>query len=194
LAFEAQWEARDVEDVDDDVPDEDTEALIAALGEFVGDDERSFSEALHPRNPKGSVGGGRFRSIVDRVVDALSEWKKGNGPDDPLKDFNRDQLLKAAKAHGHTFRRGASIEEIKAQILDDGRGGAKAAKAEAPNLPGAPKDHRRFTIQRGGKVDPAAVREVDVQNRIRAAYLEAVAAGDRGYNGRPARDGHDYAA
>jgi len=154
LEFEAEWEARDVEDVDDDVPDEDTEALIAALGEFIGADERSFSEALHPRNPKGSVGGGRFRSIVDRVVDALDSWKKGDGPDDPLKDFNRDQLLKAAKAHGHTFRRGASIEEIKAQILDDVRNGTKAAKAEAPNLPGAPKDHRRFTIQLGGT--PAA--------------------------------------
>src|SRR6185369_2308107 len=174
LAFEAQWEARDIEDVDDAL-DEDTEALIAALGEFLGDDERSFSEALHPRNPKGSVGGGRFRSIVDRVVDALSEWKKGDGPDDPLKDFNRDQLLKAAKAHGHTFRRGASIEEIKAQILDDVRNGTKAAKAEAPNLPGAPKDHRRFTIQLGGKVDPAAVREVEVENKIRAAYSAVLA-------------------
>lgn len=151
LALEAQWEQRDLEDVDD-VLDEDTEALIEALGEFVGSDERSFTEALHPRNPKGSAGGGRFRSIVDRVVDALSEWKKGNGPDDPLKDFNREQLMKAAKAHGHTFRRGASIEEIKAQILDDVRGGAKAEHASKPKLPGAPADHRRFTIQLGGTV------------------------------------------
>lgn len=169
LSLEAQWEARDVEEFDD-VLDEDTEALIAALGEFIGSDERSFNEALHPRNPKGSVGGGRFRSITDRIVAALSEWKHGNGPDDPLKDFNRDQLLKAAKAHGHTFRRGASIEEIKAQILDDVRNGTKAEKAATPHLPGAPADHRRFTIQLGGTVDPAAVREVEVENKIRAVY------------------------
>lgn len=149
LTFEAQWESRDLEDDVDDVLDEDTEALVVALAEFA-DDERSFSEALHPRNPKGSAGGGRFRSIVDRIVDALDAWKKGDGPDDPLKDFNREQLLKAGKEHGHTFRRGAPIEEIKAQILDDVRGGAKAEKATAPKLPGAPADHRRFTIQLGG--------------------------------------------
>lgn len=145
-----------------EVPDEDTEALIAALGEFIGDDERSFNEALHPRNPKGSVGGGRFRSITDRIVAALSDWKHGNGPDDPLKDFNREQLLKAAKAHGHTFRRGASIEEIKAQILDDVRNDTKAEKAARPNLPGAPADHRRFTIQLGGK--PAETGDAVLDN------------------------------
>lgn len=172
LGLEAQWEARDVEDVDDEL-DEDTEALIAALGEFIGSDERSFNEALHPRNPKGSVGGGRFRSITDRIVAALSDWKHGDGPNDPLQDFNRDQLLKAAKAHGHTFRRGASIEEIKAQILDDVRNGTRAEKAAAPKLPGAPADHRRFTIQLGGKVDPAAAREVEVENKIRQAWNDA---------------------
>ena len=88
------------------------------------------------------------------------------------KPIDREPLRKAAVARGITLKRGASREDIVKALLDDVRTGVAAKKAESPNLPGVGKDHRRFTIQLGGKVDPAAVHEVEVENKIRTAYRD----------------------
>lgn len=156
---------------DEGEPDEQTLALIAALDELSGNEQRAaFDEALHPRNPKGTPGGGRFRSIVQRITDALESWSKGNGPDDPLKDFDREQLRLAAKARGLTLRRGASRDEIHAALLADLKANVKAQR-ETPKS-------AKFTLQ--GHVDPAKIREVEVENRIRAAYRDVLGSREPG--------------
>jgi hypothetical protein len=181
--------------------DELVAALLEALDGF-GEPELVAAKynSGELRIPGHHEGGGRWTAggITKAIAKALEDWSKGDGPDDPFtldgKPIDREPLRKAAVARGITLKRGAPREDIVKALLDDVRSGAKAKKADAPSLPGAPKDHRRFTIQLGGKVDPAAVREVEVENRIRAAYREAVAAGDRGYNGFAVRPGVGYDA
>ncbi len=89
---------------------------------------RTFTESLHPRNPKGSVGGGRFRSLLQRVVDAVQAGDTG------LKDFNRRQLMEAARQSGISVRPGMSDAALRQALHEHhGRGKApvKAAKKAA---------------------------------------------------------------
>lgn len=125
------------------VPDDDeaVRALLCALDEF-----RDFNPALHPRNPKGSKGGGRFRSTVDKLIDALKAWSDSGGKGDPFKDFEREPLRKAAKARGITLKRGATrddiVEALKADLSkgkgSDGDKGDDKAEAKAPAKKTAP--------------------------------------------------------
>lgn len=119
----------------DDLPDELTEALIAALDELSaeGDDERSYNPN-QPRNPKGASGAGRWRSMVDRIKDALTAHSASGGKGSPLAAFNRRQLLTAAKARGLTFPRGTSDDDIKKALLADLTG----KSAPTPSTPKAP--------------------------------------------------------
>lgn len=120
--------------------DEAVRALLCAMDEF-----RDFNPDLHPRNPKGSKGGGRFRSTVDKLIDALNEWKKSGEKGDPFKDFEREPLRKAAKARGITLKRGATRDDIVAALkadLSKGKGdgdkGDDKAEAKAPAKKTAP--------------------------------------------------------
>lgn len=107
-------------------------------------------DADQARVPAGFEGGGRFRSLADRLTALLQDWVKGEGPDDPLDEFNREQLRKTAKgladkakaAGDHdraarlTPRRGASSDEIKLALYKDmrSRRDAPAGKPEGPKV------------------------------------------------------------
>lgn len=134
-AAKAQRSARDS---DDDDWDEDVEALIVALAELADDEEqRAFDPVKHPRNPKGAPGGGRFRSIVDQLKDAIADFK-GGGDKHPLEKFNRDQLMRAAKARGIPLKRGEDRDSIAAKLLADlnkPQGGHASAPAAAGAKP-----------------------------------------------------------
>lgn len=121
--------------------DEDSAALLQALAEL--DVSRSFDPSKHLRNPKGSPGGGRFRSTVDKLKDAIAAHKPGDGH--PFDGFNREQLRRVAKARGIPLGRGESQDSIAAKLLEH-LGGAKeaapakkvekkAVKAVAPEAP-----------------------------------------------------------
>lgn len=105
--------AQEPDDFDDD---EAVEALIQALASFDNPSERSFNEALHPRNPKGGPGGGRFRSLVDRIIDAI-KGHKGDG--DPFDGFDREQLRKVAVKRGIKLDRGEPRDSIAKKLLAD---------------------------------------------------------------------------
>lgn len=127
-------------------------ALLAAFDEI----ERRYNPA-QARVPRGFEGGGRFRNLADRLVSLLTDWAKGEGPDDPLDDFSRDQLRTTAKrlaeqardagdndrAARLTPRRGASAEEIKLALYTDIRASVRGdrkppEKAEAPKAARVP--------------------------------------------------------
>jgi hypothetical protein len=82
--------------------------------------EAAFDESKHLRNPPGHAGGGRFRSMVDRLTDALTEHHKSGGKGDPFAGFDREQLRRVAvKRPGITLKRGASRDDISKALLDD---------------------------------------------------------------------------
>ena len=105
-------------------PDEDAflvAALIQALAEFTGEVHAAAGpdfERLHPRGP-----GGKFRDVVNRIMNALGAWSKGAGPDDPLPEsvFKREHLRAAAVHRGIAVKRGASREDIYDALLNDVR-------------------------------------------------------------------------
>ena len=147
--------------------DEYAQALDEFRAEFADDEPYIERKYYDIRVPKGHEGGGRFRKMSDRIGHALNEWLSGKGEDDdPLEGFSREQLRLASKEFGITARRGASAEELKLGLLKDARArhrGATAAKSPDAGKP------VRFTLT-GGSVDPAKAREVEVENKIRAAY------------------------
>ncbi len=134
----------DDQELDDDPlgeVDEDSAALLVALGELDHDLSRAFNPR-QPRNPKGSPGGGRFRSMVDRLKDAIAEHRKNDGKGDPFKDFNREQLRKVAKTRGIPLKRGEDRDSIAAKILADLGGpadktGKPTTKPKTPKRPPA---------------------------------------------------------
>jgi hypothetical protein len=109
-------------DCEDHEPlDDDSAALLVALNELdgpLGEGSRAFDAAKHARNPKGSPGGGRFRSMVDRLKDAITEHQAGGGKGHPLDGFNREQLRRVAKARGIELKRGEDRDSIAAKLLD----------------------------------------------------------------------------
>lgn len=131
----------DDEDPGDIQPGSDEHALVTAMHEIApkdgraaseiamleirakalraADADRGFNPAAHPRNPKGAAGGGRFRSMVDRIKDALDQHHNDGGTGDPLAGFNREQLRKVAKARGLELKRGEDEDSIKRKLLDD---------------------------------------------------------------------------
>lgn len=152
---------------DDDELDDESFALLTALIELDDEESRAFEAGKHPRNPKGSVGAGRFRSMVDRIKDAITEHGKG-GKGDPLEGFNREQLRKVAVKQGIPLKRGEPIESIKAKLLEnhgkekpDGdkpAGAPKPAKPQPTDTP-EPKKPAGTRPIRHPEID-AAIREV----------------------------------
>lgn len=125
----------------DDLLDEDSATLLQALNEMDGSlDEgqrAAFDPSKHLRNPKGSAGGGRFRSNVDKVKDAIAAHKAGTGKGHPLDGFDREQLRKVAKARGIELKRGEDRDSIAAKLLAHLGSDAEPKKAEskpAPNI------------------------------------------------------------
>ncbi|MES2211442.1 MAG: NUDIX hydrolase [Chloroflexota bacterium] len=122
----------DVEEVDpadvddfadlDDLHDDDTEALLVAMDEFAsrpaGERKASFNPTLHPRVGHGQ-GGGRFRTTIDRLIDALTAHTASGGQGDPFVGFDRDQLRRAAMTRGLTIRRGATRDDIRDALVKD---------------------------------------------------------------------------
>jgi hypothetical protein len=120
--------------------EEAADLLTAALAHVAGDRVQAaqWREEDHPRNPKGTAGAGRFRSLTDRIADAV---KDHSGSGDPFEGFSREQLRRAAKARGLTLQRGESRESIARRLLDDVRGaggGSKPAKKTTPAKKAAP--------------------------------------------------------
>lgn len=122
----------------DDEPDgpldEQAQALLAAISEL-GPASRAFNPAVHPRNPKGAAGGGRFRSNVDKLKDAIKAHKSGDGKGDPFEGFDREQLRRVAKARGIELKRGEGRDSIAAKLLDhlnEGDGPKPKAEEQKP--------------------------------------------------------------
>ncbi len=101
--------------------DEESAALLAALNELdgpLGDALRAaWDPAKHVRNPKGP-GGGRFRSNVDKLKDAIVAHKAGSGEGHPFDGYNREQLRRVAKARGIELGRGEDRDSIAKKLLD----------------------------------------------------------------------------
>jgi len=125
--------------IDDGDLDEDSLALLTALDELTGE-RRAFDPAKHARNPKGAAGGGRFRSMVDRLKDAIdAHAKAGSAKGDPFKDFDREQLRRVAKARGIDLKRGESRDEIAKKLLEHLDG------PPTPEAPAGPKAVEKAT-------------------------------------------------
>lgn len=107
--------------------DEDSAALLAALQEL--DVARSFDPSKHLRNPKGSPGGGRFRSTVDKLKDAIAAHKAG-GAGHPFDGFSREQLRKVAVARKIPLKRGEDRDSIAKKLLGHLGADVEPAKVE----------------------------------------------------------------
>lgn len=115
----AQELAEDFGDLADDEADEwelGIDALSAALGELSGAVAASFNPR-QPRNPAGSPGGGRFRSMVDHLKDAIEAHGKGGGKGHPFDGFDREQLRRVARKRGIELKRGESRDSIAEKLL-----------------------------------------------------------------------------
>jgi hypothetical protein len=113
----AQGAIDDFSDLEGD-DDHDTLALIQAMHELDQKymHHRSWDPAKHPRNPAGP-GGGRFRSMVDRLKDAIEAHNSGDGNGHPFDGFNREQLRRVARARGIELKRGEDRESIAEKLL-----------------------------------------------------------------------------
>lgn len=146
VAASADPKAGAVEEADLDEEADDWEdaidALILALDE-IGQDrvEAAWDPAKHARNPKGSPGGGKFRSMVDRLKDAIDEHQNGGGKGHPFESFDREQLRRVARARGIELKRGEGRDSIAEKLLGHlGGGGSDSAakpKSSERNVPKA---------------------------------------------------------
>jgi hypothetical protein len=129
-------------DLDEEADDwEDAiDALIVALGELDGYVEAAFDPAKHARNPKGSPGGGKFRSMVDRLKEAITQH---DGKGHPFDGFDREQLRRVAKARGIELKRGEDRDSIAKKLV------GHLATANVPK-------------NEGNKAAPKAVPKADV--------------------------------
>lgn len=146
---------------DGQVDGQDTQAR-ALIEAFDIIDRAHFNPAEHPRNPKGTPGGGRFRSVAHRIADALEQWLNGDGHDDPLDGFSREQLRTTAKARGLEPRRGASAEEIKLLLLNDVRKGG----GNGPDLPDAEPTPPKASPPGRARKQATSVFDLQVGDRI----------------------------
>lgn len=122
--------------------DEMVEALCCALDELENPEQvrAAFDPTKHPRNPKGSPGGGRFRSMVDRLKDAIEAHLAGDGDGHPFDGFDREQLRRVAKARGITLSRGEGRDSIAQKLLDDLK-----VKTGKPGKPAVKPRHEPLT-------------------------------------------------
>jgi hypothetical protein len=191
-----------------DLPDLDDDELERALDELYGamddldDEDEDLERNYHPdqlRIPKGFEGGGRFRGLAAQLVALLKDWKKGDGPDDPigehLKDLDaptrrkklcdaitdmRKKRLAAGDHEGAARlvpRRGASEFELKLLLYKDAKGGG-VDNGPAPKAPPAKAVAKK-----------AAPSALTASEKRRVAMLATIDKGD--YPGRGLRDVED---
>ena len=112
--------------------DEDTRVLL-----WVMEHRDAKFEALHKRGP-----GGKFATMAARIAKALAAHHGGDTAD-PLKDFNREQLRRVAKARGIKLKPNASEDDIKKALINHHAAGKKKSappeKAAVPTPAKAPK-------------------------------------------------------
>lgn len=135
-ALEAAEGAAPEQPGDDEEGDEWEEliaALVLALHELKSERavQAAFDPSKHVRNPKGSPGGGRFRSMVDRLKDAITEHQSSGRGGHPFEGFDREQLRRVAKARGIDLKRGEDRDSIAGKLLDH-LGPAKKAETPKP--------------------------------------------------------------
>lgn len=164
----------DDEDLDDAGPlDADSMALLAAIAELADEwAERAFDPIKHPRNPKGSPGGGRFRSMVDRLKDAIEAHVKDGKDGHPFDTFDREQLRRVAKARGISLKRGEDRDSIAAKLLDHIKGGGK----DDGNAGETPPPKPAAKAKKKPAVEPAEPRLVELRAETHAAVADAVRA------------------
>lgn len=133
----------------------------------------SFDPSLHPRNPKGTPGGGKFRSLSARVSDAIKGGESG-----VLEKLDRRQLTSVARSHG-VDPKGKSDHDVRAAVH------AKIASGAEPGKPTrrisdlkAASDHSRQVSPHERAYDDAIERG-DREAAIRAAIAYHDARGEK---------------
>lgn len=119
--------------------DEMVDALLLALEELDaeaaavdGGELRAWDPGKHPRGP-----GGKFRSTVDVLKEAVQKHRRGRGKGDPFDGYDREQLRRAARARGIELKRGEHRDSIAAKLLADLGGGKSKARAPKVSAPPA---------------------------------------------------------
>lgn len=85
--------------------------------------------------PAPAVSGPRRRpSVRLRIAEALNMWTTGQGPEAPLDGFEREPLRLVARDYGLQLRRRATVEDIRAALLDHTRGTVRDRRAAEPGL------------------------------------------------------------
>jgi phage portal protein BeeE len=129
-ALVAEEEAADAEEYD---------VLLDEFRAELFDEDEIQRDRYEVRNPRGSVGGGRFRKLSDAIVALLKDW---NGEGDPLDGWTQPQLKKAATQLGIDVPPRSSAPKLKSAILAHARKGdrkpdVREAKPERKPLPGS---------------------------------------------------------
>jgi hypothetical protein len=102
----------------DEPEDDQTWALVTAFAELTG---LVHAADWHPEQHLRDRHG-KFRDMVTRIAESLTKWHADGGHGDPLgKEFNREQLRRAAVKVGFNPKRGASEGELKALFYDRAR-------------------------------------------------------------------------
>lgn len=143
------------------------DALVTALNELdvelaAAETRAVWDPAKHPRGP-----GGRFRSTVDSLKEAIVKHRQGGGKGHPFDGFDRKQLMRAAKDRGITLRRGEDRDSIAAKLLAD-LGPGKPGKAGGRARP------RSVLVRGQDRLDEVEAHyrrnPVEYMGRRRAAY------------------------
>lgn len=158
-------------------------ALIKAIEELVAERiQAAWDPAKHVRNPKGAPGGGRFRSMVDRLKDAITEHQAGRGKGDhPFHEFDREQLRRTARARGIELKRGESRDSIAEKLLGH-IGGPAPKKGEIASkravgqaaLDAAPIKMGKFGFERGVEGDLASELDHEALDEYRASGFQDI--------------------
>jgi hypothetical protein len=110
--------------------DED-EIVSRALADAIDELSRDRYDV---RIPGGNVGGGRFRKLSDTIFEKLKEWLAGEGEDDPLAEYSKEQLRRVAKERGLLKpRERVSEDQLKLRLYKDirERGGKRAPDGDS---------------------------------------------------------------
>lgn len=119
---------------------DDAAQIDEGITEFLGEEPvdfgalrraRAFNEALHPRNAKGTAGGGRFRSIAQRIVDGLKSGK-GSKDANPFDEFDEAPLRQVAQKRGIDIPEGTDRDGVADALLGHVTGGKTPDKPKAP--------------------------------------------------------------
>jgi hypothetical protein len=110
--------------------DED-EIVSRALADAIDELSRDRYDV---RIPGGNVHGGRFRKLSDTIFEKLKEWLAGDGEDDPLAEYSKEQLRRVAKERGLLKpRERVSEDQLKLRLYKDirERGGKRAPDGDS---------------------------------------------------------------